>query len=502
MNTLDGDAPVMADLPAASELKRDIAGLAPDGRIYLDFDHTLFLWNSTESLVNEARPSGILGPLLKIISGLVPWKWIGRDGYFIWRDVFRLLLVFILAPWTIARFRKAAPAIYARERNPILEEAVSRIDPPRIVIVSFGLHWIIRALLKGSALEGARIVAPGIWGLGPARARGKVSLLARAGLVINPDTDIVVTDSAKDDADILAATARGHVIQWPLANTGPGLSNSYFPFFYTARIKRTPGFLVKQVFLEELPVILIMFGSLYGPMILPSFVSVVLLFVSYMLIYEIGYAENDRVGERTEAEPKLSKAYFKHRNFRLEPDAWIWAAGISLAAFAAVLPDMRKGMLERVLLDGFVTPEWSVPALAAIWMLFLAAARTAFFVFNHVPLAWRVFVYLPLHASKYFGPLLFLPIHPGGVALGLAQIVRTWSMYAIRRAGGDEHILSSQMVRLNFLIVFSVVVFAITPLTPTEASLLALSFVFCIVRAIPEVRKKMTGESARLPGAV
>lgn len=502
MDTLDTDAPVTADPPSATALRRDMASLAPEGRIYLDFDHTLFLWNSTESLLNEARPSSVLAPLLKIVSGLVPWKLVGRDGYFIWRDVVRLLMIFILAPWTIGRFRKAAPAIYARERNRILEATVAGVDPGRIVIVSFGLHWVLRALLKGSALEGARIVAPGILDLGPARARGKIALLAKAGFVINPDTDIVVSDSAKDDADILAAAAHGHLIQWPLANMDPALKTSYFPFFYTARIKRSPGFLVKQVFLEELPVILIMFGSLYGPMIVPSLVSVILLFVSYMLVYEIGYAENDRVGERTEADPKLSKAYFRNRNLRIEPDAWIWAFGVSLAAFAVVLPHMRKGMLERVQLDALVAPEWSVLVLACVWMLFLLASRIAFFIFNNVPLAWRVFAYLPLHATKYFGPLLFLPIHPGGVALGLAQIVRTWSMYAIRRAGGDEHILSSQMVRLNFLIVFSVVVFAVIPLTPSGASLLALSFLFCIVRALPEVRKKMTGKSAQLPGAL
>ena len=485
MDTLDFNAQALAEPPAAKSLRSDVAALAPEGRVYLDFDNTLFLWNSTEAFLNEARPSSVLAPLLKLVSGLVPWKWIGRDGYFIWRDAARLLLVVVLAPWTIAWFRSNAPAIYARERNALLESVVSGVDPARIVIVSFGLHWIIRALLAGSPLARARIVAPGIFGLGLARGSGKIALLAKAGLVINPDTDIVVTDSAKDDADILAVAARGHAMLWPLANTDPALASSYFPFFYTARIKRTPGFLVKQVFLEELPVILIMFASLYGPAIVPIILCLLLLFVSYTLVYEIGYAENDRVGEQSEADPRLSSAFFRFRDFRLEPDAWIWAFAATLGAFAVVPASMQQAMLERLHLAGLVSPEWALTVLAAVWMAFLAVSLAVFFVFNHVPLAWRVFAYLPLHATKYFGPLLFLPIHPAGVALGLAQIVRTWSMYAIRRAGGNEHILSSQMVRLNFLIVFSVVVFAIAPLTRDEGFLLALAVVFCVVRAIP-----------------
>lgn len=125
-------------------------------------------------------------------------------------------------------------------------------------------------------------------------------------------------------------------------------------------------------------------------------------------------------------------------------------------------------------------------------------SRAVFWAFNHVPLAWRVFVYLPLHATKYFGPLIFLAAHPAGVALGLAQMVRTWSMYAIRRAGGDEHLLSSQMVRLCFLAVFSVVIFRVVALTPEEAILLAIAFAFCIARALPEIRRKMTGTQKKL----
>jgi len=323
LDTLKAAAPLEEECDLQAGLMRDVAHLGPDGRIYVDFDHSLFLWNSTEAFLNEARPAGILAPLLKVVSGLVPWNRLSRNGYFVWRDTVRILMVLLFAPWTIGQFRKAAPSIYARERNVELEAILDGIDPHRIVIVSFGLHWIIRSLLSGSRFEHAVIVAPNLARMAAARRKGKIALLARAGYSVNPDADIVVTDSAKDDADLLAAVRQGHLIEWPAANSSPAHASVYFPFFYTARIKRTPDFLVKQVFLEELPVVLIMFASLHGASIVPTLLCLGLLFVSYTLVYEIGYAENDRVGEAQEADPRLSKAFFAFRSYRLEPDVWI-----------------------------------------------------------------------------------------------------------------------------------------------------------------------------------
>jgi hypothetical protein len=285
---IEKDSPRLDETAALAPLRADISAQAVTGCVYLDFDHTLFLWNSTEAFLNEARPSGLMAPLLKVVSGFVPWKFIGKNGYFVWRDAVRILLVVLLAPWTAGRFRRAAPEIYAQGRNLLLEDAVRGIDPARVVIVSFGVDWIIRALLKGSAIERAAIVAPGLLAQPGARSRGKIALLRKAGYEINPDTDIVVTDSAKDDADLLQATRHGHVIRWMAEITTPALANAYFPFFYTAKIKRTPGFLVKQIFLEELPVLLLMFAVLSGPYVLHLLACLTLMFIAYMLVYEIG----------------------------------------------------------------------------------------------------------------------------------------------------------------------------------------------------------------------
>lgn len=483
---------------AADRLQADLRHAAPGARVFVDFDHTLFLWNSTEAYLDHVRPGSVFAPILKLISGLVPWRAFGRNGYFVWRDFVRLLFVILFTPWTRGRFGKRAPDLFAAHLNVRLDAMLQGIDPSRIVIVSFGLASVIRPLLAGSRYAQATLVAPGLFDQPGARARGKVEMLRKAGFEIDPSADIVITDSAKDDADLLAAAQKSHVVEWPEAVTRPAHADAYFPFFYTARIKRSPGFLVKQVFLEELPIILLMFAVLDIALAIPVFILITMLFIAYMLVYEIGYAENDRVGEQTEARPKLSAQYFESKALRMQPDAWVWAAGFTLLGFA-ITPEVERAAIARhVGLPGLEGAAIEILALSGIWMGFLMLSRAVFWAFNHVPLAWRVFVYLPLHATKYFGPLIFLAAHPAGVALGLAQMVRTWSMYAIRRAGGDEHLLSSQMVRLCFLAVFSVVIFRVVALTPEEAILLAIAFAFCIARALPEIRRKMTGTQKKL----
>lgn len=493
-----GTADLVRHKFVVSALAADIEQARSAGRVFVDFDHTLFLWNSTEALLDGTRPSGLAAPLLKLVSGLVPWRLLGAQVKFVWRDFFRILMTALLSFWTFSRFRKQGPALFRAHLNRTIASQLAEFDPERVVIVSFGLRSNIEALLAGHPLARAQVIAPTLLEMPSARKMGKVEFLRQAGIEVDPATDVVITDSAKDDADLLAATAHGHVIQWPGNRETGAHAGSYVPFLYTAKIKRSPGFLIKQVFLEEMLIVFLMFAALDAALALPVFLLIFLLFVSYMLVYEIGYAENDRVGEQTEQRPKLSRAYFETPRLRMEPDAWIWAIGAAVFAFACVPESLRHAMVAR-----FAVPAGSgllieVAALSAIWTAFLILSRGIFWVFNHVPLAMRVFAYLPLHATKYFGLLLFLPIHPAGVALGFAQIVRTWAMYAIRRAGGDEHLIASQATRLCFLIMFSVVIFSVVRLSQQEAILLAVAFAFCLVRAIPEARRKIFGRQRDL----
>jgi len=459
---------------------------------FVDFDHTLMLASSTERFLDSVRPSILFAVLLKALGVLAPWRITGKNGYFVWRDWLRVGMVCLLAPWSHWVFSRSARAVFDAHLNPDLDRYLSTIDPKDIVIVSFGFEFVIRELIRGTRYESAKIVAPTFWKMVRNRKRGKVSMLAGSKCVIDPIADVVITDSAVDDADLLSAVRKGYVITWGSNNTTGALSNTYIPFFYTAQIKRTPGFFVKQVLLEEMAVMVLAFSIFAGTSGIMLAAALIFLFLANFLIYEIGYAENDRVGLKTEDSPKLSSNFFRYKNYSLEPAAWVWAGLATILGMVFLGPEHGATALERLNLPVLGGYWQNIAALSAIWFGFIIVGRLCFWTFNHVPLRIRVFFYIPLHITKYFGPIILVPLHAIGCALLVAQIIRTWALYAIRRSGGDTEFVISQAVRLMFFIgllgmlTLSFGVAAIFGIWQTWVLI-----AFCVLRALPEIYKKL-----------
>ncbi len=481
-----------------NKLAQTLRELRADQRVFVDFDHTLLLSNSTELFVGSARPRFVFALMMKLIGLLRPWKLAGQIGAQRWRDVVRVTLVMMLSPGIRARFERSAPDIFQAQLNPALDYILARVPQHQIVIVSFGFDFVLRAMLKGSRYETCALVAPNLNSMARARKDGKVRLLDAAGFQIDAARDIVITDSARDDADILSAAQHPFVIEWPGNSISGAFSGQYLPFVYTAHVKRSPGFLIKQVFLEELPIVLLAFGFAMGSGIdLQRLIALTLLFLAAFIIYEIGYAENDRVGAATEAKPKLGKNYAQYADYRMEPDAWIWAGLVSALAIGVMGADNQARAAPHAgLVD--VTPDlWLSLVLLAAWTGVLGLLRGAFWVFNQVSLQWRVFAYLPLHLIKYLAPLILFNISVAGLMLVAAQIVRTWSMYAVRRAGGDETFLPSQFIRLCFFVLLLPILFVArgTPPNPQDWPIL-LMLAFCILRAMPESARKFRPATA------
>lgn len=461
---------------------------------FVDFDHTLFLKNSTEAFLDCSRPAFLVAPLLKILSALKPWKLL-PGGANRWRDLCRVLFVLVLTPWTLMLFRTRAQALFAKHLNKALDDELANVPAEQIVIASFGLRFILRALLEGSRYADARLVAPSLFQLPETRKHGKLDLLKKADLLPHAENDVFYTDNAIDDADIIDHVSQSRVVQWEDNDESGAFHNSYLPLFYTAKIKRSPRFLVRQVFLEEMLIIILAYGLfLNGTVfsVLGTLAGVGLLFLSFHTIYEIGYADNDRTGLRTEKNPKLSTSFFDYQDYKLQPYAWLWSLFIAFLAICLISPSHTQGVTGLLAADALSNIWLQRLALAMVWMLIPASALLCFLAFNRCALRLRVFVYIPLHALKYFGPALLFALHPIGLVFIVAQIIRTWSLYLVRRAGGDTNWVLSQMIRLCFFSAF-IAVFYILP----ETRSLTLHWqcwvllTFCILRAIPEFLSKM-----------
>jgi hypothetical protein len=458
----------------------------------VDFDHSLFLGNSTEAFLGSARPAFLATFLLKLLALLRPWWLLSRDrGYFVWRDAIRVWTIIVLMPWTLLLFRRGAADLFRRDLNTALAEVLQGSKGDELVIVSFGYAFVIRWLIAGSPFAGATLVATSLRHPARLRRQGKLACIRANAIPSNSATDIVITDSAEDDADLLGAFEHAFHVRWPDEKQHGAHQGVYIPFYYLATIKRSPGFFLKSTLLEEYPIFVLAF-LLYQPLQWQIVVSGTLLFVAFLVVYEIGYHENDHIGARYEKAPKLSEAFQRQRAYRVEPYAWYWLIGLTAAAVAVLDAQQVAQMVARL----GVTQEHGVVAgqltLAAAWIVVALFVRLTFFVFNHVPLLWRVFVFFPLHLLKYFAPVVIFPLHPAGFALLGAQVIRTWSVYAIRRSGGDVEFVVSQLIRLMFL-GFLLVGFALC--TSFESLFGAwqtwLILGWCVARAIPEMKRKL-----------
>ncbi|MEO1661411.1 MAG: hypothetical protein AAFR51_10520 [Pseudomonadota bacterium] len=265
-----------------------------------------------------------------------------------------------------------------------------------------------------------------------------------------------------------------------------------WPFYYMAKIKRTPGFLLKQVFLEEFWIVLLAFGIFLLPLNLTVFLSLCFLFAAMLSVYEIGYAENDRIGKRKEATPKLSQSFEDLGDFIIAPYAWLWALVFTTIGVFVLGDRVQGAALERLGLSDLGAGLAGDAAMIAIWLGLIGMSQLIFAAFNSAPLFWRVYLYVPLHVSKYLAPAIFFTTGLVGAVFLAAHIVRTWSLYAIRRAGGDMDFVASQFIRLVFLIL----ILTLMSLTQPAAEIWSawqtwLILAFCVLRAVPELYRKM-----------
>lgn len=457
----------------------------------LDFDYTLLLSNSTEEFINCARPASFIAIVLKALGFAKPWRLLGAEGQHSYRDVIRVALTLMLAPWTLWLFARKAPQIFNERVNSRLEKILADVPVEDIVIVSFGFDFIVKRLLQGSRYQQCRLVAPSFSEMPRYRRQGKTALLHDRGIVLQKDETVVVTDNAQHDADLLAQVAHPCHIVWPEEITEGAFEKAYIPFYYTAVIKRDPGFFIKQVLLEEMAVFLMAFVVAAQTFNLSMLFTLTCFFLAYMVAYEIGYAENDQVGLKKEAAPKLSDNFYKHQNYQTEPYAWYWALALTLVG--VLLMDQTATQSAGELLGMGASSTLQIGAvMTAIWMLIIAAGRGLFWLFNTLPVQWRVYAYLPLHVSKYLGPLLFTLIHPVAYALLAAQLVRTWALYAVRRAGGDIEFLCSQLVRLVFLVLFLLMMGTVQSTSNLWLAWETWAILgWCTLRALPEMRRKL-----------
>lgn len=222
----------------------------------------------------------------------------------------------------------------------------------------------------------------------------------------------------------------------------------YYPLDYAANCKRNNGsgysFLTDNV-REDLTIILVAFVPL-APAPVATFFAIILFHISFWIIYEAGYVDNDRMAARAEVDAKIPPSFHLYDKIYNEPLAWICAIIVAIpAAFLAALSGVS-------FLPG--SPLILTFAVLALWGLLLVSLRLLYMLYNRIDKMSRIYLYVALQILKYGFPALFFSLPAAGAMLITAQVFRKWFPYVIyRHAGRLERHFPWRLLRLMVFVI-------------------------------------------------
>ncbi|WP_432503630.1 hypothetical protein [Kineococcus arenarius] len=415
-------SPVTADT-----VRRQIAD--PDSPVLVDFDHTIFACNSTELFISRCRPSLVVAVIDFLVRVCLPWRLVpGRRGYRV-RDYLCVVLIVVLTPWNVPLWRRAAPALFERYRATGVSAFFADVDRSRLTIISFGMAFVIRGLLRGSEHESTALLATPLLPR-PSWFTGGKTTTAVGGVGEGGVARAVFVSDSLDDADLLEVCRSGLLIR----PQGPPMSareRLYLPLRYTAQVKYSRWYTLDQFLLVDALVIAIAVTRDVTSLVHFA-VIVPLLLLSVMSVYEIGYFENDMHAAKFEERPVLDPSVSRYRDYPIRVQAWIWSAASAAAGLGAAV------LLGELDADELLRAGTS-------WALLLVVLRAVFYLYNRMKTGARVFVYPVLQVLKYGAVFLVFVPTALGVALVMGQITAMWATYVVYRLGGRKGALDRDL---------------------------------------------------------
>ena len=422
------------------QLPQSIAQATPDTPIIVDFDETLFLLNSSAEYLNSLRPRFIAAIILKILSFTKPWRFLlrtNKDDEV--RDWFLILFMTLLFPWNIFLWKKNASKFAHNHSNIELITALKENKTTNIIIATLGFRFVVEPILKFMPLNYSQLISCRFWQGVSDRQKGKLAMLQESVKQEHISTGILITDSL-DDEPLLKEVANPFLITWSKAKYNAPMADIYFPFYYLEKIKR-PGddYLLKAILMDDFP-LLIMAFSWVSPQPILHAISILFLIISFWCIYEYGYYENDLVAEKYEDKPQLSKTYqaYKHTVSWWQP--WLWAVPLGiigiifLEASQFITSIFDWGWLQNtnLMLDNGIS-------LVIYWIGFLLISRFCFWFYNYVNKKTRIWLYLALQLTRYFGFLVVTASNVIGISALLSHsFTRSISYMIYRYSGGTR----------------------------------------------------------------
>lgn len=432
-------------------LTTTIQALSSDSLLIVDFDETLWLRNSTEEYLNSLRPRWLAILVLATIDLVGPWTWFGNSvSRHVYRDWCRVLLTTLLLPWSVPLWRWRAPRLASQWRNHELLQILSARPELPIHVATFGFNVIVEPLVRQILPTGRLSCAAGLLFGYKIRKKGKRKHLESA-LGPNILAAAVAISDSEDDADLLEVCKSAFLVRWAKSQFKPAFSESYRPFYYTQRVKRPGGnYMCYGVLFEDVAFLWIALAWTM-PFPVVGMLALLVIHLSFWVIYEIGYFENDTLAAKRERTPNVPPGTAEAvRRMKSEP-AWIVALLLGMAGGAILTRYNAQSV------HGLQSLEWpqTFVAFCGMWMLYLIGSRAAFWLYNRTNTEVRAYVYVFLQVFRSVGYCLIIDCNSVGSVLLLALVFARWQPYLTYRFAGVYRPVSYRLLTVFYFIVLA-----------------------------------------------
>lgn len=271
----------------------------------------------------------------------------------------------------------------------------------------------------------------------------------------------------------------------------------YIPLLYSEKVKRPDKkYFLLTIIGEDFPILLLSFTFVSSHPLINA-IGLFLLQIAFWCIYEVGYIENDIIGEKFEDKAVLSYNYNSYQySFQLwQP--WVWAGVLSFLGITILNQDLViEGInTANTLFEDYDRKILLISRGLVYWFAFLLSLRYLFHIYNHINKQSRVWFYLFLQTCRYCGYLVLFTTNTVGLVLLVTTVLtRSFQYVLYRYMGGKNGDWPMYFPRHFFYLLIYLLILGAIALNERDIFLMvnyqALAIIiFCIVRGAKHFHK-------------
>ena len=263
----------------------------------------------------------------------------------------------------------------------------------------------------------------------------------------------------------------------------------YIPLLYSEKVKRPDKrYFLNNIVGEDFIIILLSF-AFSSFHFLSNAAGLFFLQMAFWCIYELGYIENDVIGEKFEDKAILSYNYKSYEISFGFWQPWLWSLilsvlGIVFLSQGRISENADLSLLASQHSDNLL---WFSKELL-YWMAFLIILRFIFRTYNYINKQSRIWLYLVLQTCRYCGFLVIVSTNTVGLMFLLSSVLTRSIQYILYRyLGGKNSSWPMDFPRYFFCLLIYIVLVGILAANDRNLALLLnpqvlLISAFCLLR--------------------